>query len=64
MSKEAEQRRNAKGLKKKIKAIVDEYIREAEHQDGPGYWENFKTMEEIFQDMSRYSVDMTKPITQ
>jgi hypothetical protein len=31
--------------------IVEEYIREAEHQDGPGYWRNnFKSFDELRSD--------------
>ena len=60
---EQQQRRHATGLKKKLQAMFDEYIREAEHGDGPGFWENFQTMEEIFNDMALYARDAKKPTT-
>lgn len=36
-------------------SLVEEYIREAEHQDGTDYWENyFATGAEAFLDLDRY----------
>jgi len=29
---------------------VEQYIGEAEHQDGEGYWENFETLADLFTD--------------
>ena len=60
----AQQRKHASGLKKKLKAMFNEYIKEAEHGDGPAFWENFKTMEEIFQDMALYARDAKKPVAE
>jgi len=34
--------------------FVQEYIGEAEHQDGYGYWSNFRTQLELLQDCLRY----------
>lgn len=33
---------------------AEEYIREAEHQDGEEYWENFANREEVLEDFARY----------
>lgn len=33
---------------------MQEYMDEAEHQDGYGYWDNFSTPEEAFQDFLLY----------
>jgi hypothetical protein len=35
-------------------ATVEEYIREAEHQDGEEYWDNFETLEELAEDFKLY----------
>ena len=36
------------------KEIVEEYIGEAEHQDGIAYWFNFQAMEELDEDFTLY----------
>lgn len=35
-------------------ARAEEYIREAEHQDGLGYWNQFTTQEELEADVKLY----------
>lgn len=34
--------------------IVEEYVAEAEHQDGRGYWGEFRTLEEVRADFVLY----------
>lgn len=34
--------------------IVEEYIGEAEHQDGYGYWDQFGHLEELYSDFTTY----------
>lgn len=34
--------------------VVAEYIREAEHQDGRGYWQAFATLEDVDADFRLY----------
>jgi hypothetical protein len=34
--------------------LVNEYISEAEHQDGFGYWDNFKSLAEVSADFELY----------
>lgn len=36
-------------------AILEEYIKEAEHQDGLAFWDNFTCGIEAFQDLDRYA---------
>lgn len=33
---------------------VEEYIAEAEHQDGYGYWDQFKNIDELLEDFDLY----------
>lgn len=35
-------------------AWIDEYVSEAEHQDGNGYWLNFASAEEVVKDLKVY----------
>jgi len=37
-----------------VKDKLDEYISEAEHQDGKEYWENFENTKEAAADFGRY----------
>ena len=37
------------------------YINEAEHQDGPGYWEQFSSKEEVAADYKLYRENMKDP---
>ena len=50
-------RKEAKAIatKRQIRDLVREYISEAEHGDGYGYWGNFNNLKEIFEDMARYA---------
>lgn len=41
-------------LRDTLLATMDEYIDEAEHQDGYGYWRKFKQMSECLEDMALY----------
>lgn len=34
--------------------LVEEYVGEAEHQDGEGYWDNFRTAAEVCEDFRLY----------
>lgn len=34
--------------------MVEEYINEAEHQDGDGYWKNFASVDEAVADFQLY----------
>jgi hypothetical protein len=34
--------------------MLREYINEAEHQDGDGYWDNFNSLKEVLEDIQRY----------
>ena len=40
--------------------MIKEYVDEAEHQDGIGYWNNFVSVEDAFQDMARYAQEAEK----
>ena len=35
--------------------LADEYINEAEHQDGYGYWKQFDTIPQLLEDVDRYN---------
>lgn len=35
-------------------ASLPEYISEAEHQDGPGYWDQFATAEDLYYDFDLF----------
>lgn len=51
-------------LNNKVQSLVDEYCREAEHQDGPEYWDQFNTLNEALQDFILYaqgSLDLGDP---
>lgn len=50
-------RKEAKAIatKRQIRDLVQEYISEAEHGDGYGYWDNFSNLKEIFEDMALYA---------
>jgi hypothetical protein len=37
-----------------VRRGVLEYVREAEHQDGNGYWRQFRTPELLFEDVRLY----------
>lgn len=39
-------------FKKKVLAMLQEYMDEAEHQDGPEYWKQFKTNKEACDDFA------------
>jgi len=39
-----------RGLRKKILEAVDEYVEEAEHQDGFAYWNQFEGIDEVVDD--------------
>ena len=57
--KEAELgRQNKEKIINRFRELVDEYIGEAEHQDGYGYWNNFKNVKEFVKDFELY-VDAT-----
>jgi hypothetical protein len=36
------------------KELVEEYIKEAEHQDGDAYWQNFTRFEDLYADFELY----------
>lgn len=36
-------------------ALVEEYIKESEHQDGSGYWANFATLKDVAEDFLLYA---------
>ena len=42
-------------LKDALQNLVSEYIREAEHQDGESYWNNFSSLQELLDDVKRYA---------
>lgn len=50
-------RKEAKAIatKQQLHSLIWEYISEAEHSDGYGYWDNFSNLQEIFEDMARYA---------
>jgi len=37
-----------------VAAKAQEYVDEAEHQDGYGYWDQFNTLEEVIEDFDLY----------
>lgn len=41
-------------FRKRISEYVEEYINEAEHQDGYGYWQKFDSIPELVQDFAVY----------
>ena len=45
----------------KFKDLVDEYISEAEHQDGYSYWNNFKDEKEFVEDLAIYISNRIDP---
>jgi hypothetical protein len=46
--------RMAHSASNELSALVEEYIGEAEHQDGEGYWSQFSSLEELFADFDLY----------
>ena len=48
----AQQRRDA--LRTRVQAVTEEYINEAEHQDGRAYWYQFNNNEEVLFDFALY----------
>ena len=52
--------KSAREFKKKLRVMIKEYVDEAEHQDGIGYWNNFVSVEDAFQDMARYAQEAEK----
>lgn len=36
------------------KELVEEYIKEAEHQDGDAYWQNLTRFEDLYADFALY----------
>ena len=41
-------------VRAKFRADLAEYTREAEHQDGAGYWRQFKTADLLYADIILY----------
>lgn len=41
-------------IKSQFTNLVEEYIRECEHQDGVGFWDNFTDADEIAEDFRLY----------
>jgi len=41
-------------FKNKVMEAFNEYIDEAENQDGLGYWSNFNSVVEVFEDILRH----------
>jgi len=38
-----------------LNKLISEYSKEAIHQDGHGYWNNFSTVTELLEDLTLYS---------
>lgn len=38
--------------------LITEYVQEAEHQDGDGYWEQFQSIEEVVEDFNLYKENL------
>lgn len=43
-----------RAIKMELLAAFEEYVKEAEHQDGFGYWDNFETLGEAMTDLGIY----------
>lgn len=51
-----------KEFRLRVNALLNEYIAEAEHQDGEGYWsEYFNSVDEAVADFLRYSKFVVDP---
>jgi hypothetical protein len=46
------------GRKHNLTTLVEEYVEESEHQDGVEYWDQFNTVEEVWEDVLVYKNNM------
>jgi hypothetical protein len=45
-----------RGVREHKEALVEEYIAEAEHQDGPEYWDQFEDLNDLLADFDLYAM--------